>query len=243
MSLEAIAPTRSGWLELLRRVDGAVDELPVGRRHVRLAADVVPRGAVGRDGRDRDDQVAELEVLLQAAAGADAEEALDAELHELLHHDRRRGAAHAGRLHRDRLALPLAGVAEHPALAVALHGVVEVRLGDVLGAQRVAGEEAGLAVVAGLGADVNRHARDPKVAAMPALIEPALDEILAFCAEDPIERVFLEDVARRGLGRFTGLAEDGPAARALPRRHEPRPVGERLRRLRRRRRSAGGHGS
>ena len=44
---------------------------------------------------------------------------------------------------------------------------------------------------------------------MAALIEPALDEILAFCAEDPIERVFLEDVARRGLGRFTGLAEDG----------------------------------
>jgi hypothetical protein len=42
-----------------------------------------------------------------------------------------------------------------------------------------------------------------------ALTEPALDEILAFCAEDPIERVFLEDVARRGLGRFTGLAEDG----------------------------------
>jgi ribosomal protein S18 acetylase RimI-like enzyme len=44
---------------------------------------------------------------------------------------------------------------------------------------------------------------------MPALNEPALDEILAFCAEDPIERVFLEDVARRGLGRFTGIAEDG----------------------------------
>jgi uncharacterized protein len=42
---------------------------------------------------------------------------------------------------------------------------------------------------------------------MPALSEPALDEILAFCAQDPIERVFLEDVARRGLGRFTGLAE------------------------------------
>ena len=42
---------------------------------------------------------------------------------------------------------------------------------------------------------------------MPALSEPALDEILAFCAEDPIERVFLEDVARRGLGRFTGLSD------------------------------------
>jgi len=44
---------------------------------------------------------------------------------------------------------------------------------------------------------------------VPALTEPALAEILAFCAEDPIERVFLEDVARRGLGRFTGLVEDG----------------------------------
>ncbi|MFL5924519.1 MAG: GNAT family N-acetyltransferase [Gaiellaceae bacterium] len=42
---------------------------------------------------------------------------------------------------------------------------------------------------------------------MAALSEPALDEILAFCARDPIERVFLEDVARRGLGRFTGLVE------------------------------------
>jgi uncharacterized protein len=44
---------------------------------------------------------------------------------------------------------------------------------------------------------------------MAALNEPALADILAFCAEDPIERVFLEDVARRGLGRFTGLVESG----------------------------------
>jgi uncharacterized protein len=49
---------------------------------------------------------------------------------------------------------------------------------------------------------------------MSRLKEPALDEILAFCAEDPIERVFLEDVARRGLGRFTGL-EDGDRLIAL----------------------------
>jgi uncharacterized protein len=42
---------------------------------------------------------------------------------------------------------------------------------------------------------------------MTRLKEPGLDEILAFCAEDPIERIFLEDVARRGLGRFTGLEE------------------------------------
>jgi uncharacterized protein len=38
---------------------------------------------------------------------------------------------------------------------------------------------------------------------------PLLEEILEFCAEDPIERVFLEDVARRGLGRFAALQEDG----------------------------------
>jgi hypothetical protein len=44
---------------------------------------------------------------------------------------------------------------------------------------------------------------------MSALKEPGLDEILAYCGEDPVERVFLEDVARRGLGRFTGLEEDG----------------------------------
>jgi ribosomal protein S18 acetylase RimI-like enzyme len=44
---------------------------------------------------------------------------------------------------------------------------------------------------------------------MNLLKEPALDEILEFCAEDPIERVFLEDVARRGLGRFTGVEERG----------------------------------
>jgi ribosomal protein S18 acetylase RimI-like enzyme len=45
------------------------------------------------------------------------------------------------------------------------------------------------------------------------LTEPALDEILAFCAEDPIERVFLEDVARRGFARFRAVeSEDGLAA-------------------------------
>src|SRR4051794_2712454 len=39
--------------------------------------------------------------------------------------------------------------------------------------------------------------------------EPSLREILDFCAKDPVERVFMEDVARRGLGRFTALAEEG----------------------------------
>ena len=38
---------------------------------------------------------------------------------------------------------------------------------------------------------------------------PRLSQILAFCAEDPIERVFLEDVAQRGLGRFVALRDGG----------------------------------
>ncbi len=40
-------------------------------------------------------------------------------------------------------------------------------------------------------------------------IEPALEQILEFCHEDPVERVFLEDVARRNLGRFTAFTENG----------------------------------
>jgi uncharacterized protein len=38
---------------------------------------------------------------------------------------------------------------------------------------------------------------------------PSVGEILGFCAEDPVERVYLEDVARRGLGRFVGVSEGG----------------------------------
>jgi uncharacterized protein len=41
------------------------------------------------------------------------------------------------------------------------------------------------------------------------VVEPKFEQILRFCADDPVERVFLEDVARRGLGRFVGLVDDG----------------------------------
>jgi ribosomal protein S18 acetylase RimI-like enzyme len=44
------------------------------------------------------------------------------------------------------------------------------------------------------------------------LIEPKRNQILRFCSEDPVERVFLEDVARRGLGRFVARAEGGDLA-------------------------------
>ena len=48
-----------------------------------------------------------------------------------------------------------------------------------------------------------------KIKGMAHIVEPPLEQILEYCAEDPVERVFLEDVARRGLGRFAGVAEDG----------------------------------
>src|SRR5438876_84664 len=107
-------------VELLRRVDGAMDELPVGGRAVWVAADVVAGGSVGRHSGQSHDQVAELEVGLEPAAGPDAQEALDAQLDELLHHDRSRGAAHARRLYGDGPAFELSRVPEQAALLVPL---------------------------------------------------------------------------------------------------------------------------
>jgi ribosomal protein S18 acetylase RimI-like enzyme len=46
-------------------------------------------------------------------------------------------------------------------------------------------------------------------------IEPTRDQVLAFCAADPVERVFLEDVARRGLGRFIAVPGADGALSAL----------------------------
>ena len=49
-------------------------------------------------------------------------------------------------------------------------------------------------------------------------------QVLDFCAEDPIERVFLEDVARRGSGASARVAGRAGARRALPLRRERRPL-------------------
>ena len=43
---------------------------------------------------------------------------------------------------------------------------------------------------------------------------PRVADVIAFCEEDPVERVFLEDVARRRVGRFAALA-DGRRLRAV----------------------------
>ncbi len=42
---------------------------------------------------------------------------------------------------------------------------------------------------------------------MGPVTEPRYEQVLEFCARDPIERVFLEDVARRGYGRFLAVAD------------------------------------
>ena len=47
------------------------------------------------------------------------------------------------------------------------------------------------------------------------LVEPSSRQVLAFCAREPVERVFLEDVARRGLGRYTALEAPGGDLTAL----------------------------
>jgi Domain of unknown function (DUF4081) len=45
------------------------------------------------------------------------------------------------------------------------------------------------------------------------LVSPKVEQVLEFCARDPVERVFLEDVARRGIGNFTAVVDgDGLAA-------------------------------
>ena len=50
---------------------------------------------------------------------------------------------------------------------------------------------------------------------MTSVIEPTLDQVLEFCSHDPVERVFLEDVARRGFGRFVAVADNGSALVSL----------------------------
>jgi GNAT superfamily N-acetyltransferase len=47
------------------------------------------------------------------------------------------------------------------------------------------------------------------------LVEPSTEQILVYCAADPVERVFLEDVARRESGRFAALANGDGALHAL----------------------------
>ena len=49
----------------------------------------------------------------------------------------------------------------------------------------------------------------------PRLVEPSTRQILAYCGDAPVERVFLEDVARRESGRFVALENGDGALHAL----------------------------
>jgi uncharacterized protein len=41
------------------------------------------------------------------------------------------------------------------------------------------------------------------------LAEPTLEQVLDFCADEPVERVFLDEAARRGFGRMFATIVDG----------------------------------
>jgi ribosomal protein S18 acetylase RimI-like enzyme len=58
-------------------------------------------------------------------------------------------------------------------------------------------------------------AGEPIVSAVGELIEPRLEQVTEFCAREPVERVFMEDVARRGLGKFAALEDGDGRLRAL----------------------------
>ena len=155
---------------------------------------------------------------------------LHAEHVQLLDHDRGRRAAHSGGLHGDGLPVERAGVAEHPALPVLLLGSVEEVLGDVFGAQRVAGNEARLRVVAFLSSDMYRHAgyRPRQCRAWSSGL--ARGRSSTFCAARP-DRTGLPGGRRRGrgLGRFARCVTDGELVARLPSRREHRPVRARAR--------------
>ena len=52
---------------------------------------------------------------------------------------------------------------------------------------------------------------------MTALKEPSIEQVLDFCSTEPVERVFLDEAARRGLGRMLATMEDGHVTALCPR--------------------------
>ena len=63
-------------------------------------------------------------------------------------------------------------------------------------------------------ANLDTTVKSLMVADTGRVFEPALGQVLAFCEEDPIERVYLEETARRGGGRLVATA-DGDRLAAL----------------------------
>ncbi len=135
----------------MRRIEEPTRDRPargerLGERRVRR--DALTRaersgGAVGADRLARDDQVAERQAGGERTAGADADQAPGAEGDQLGQDDRRRGAAHAGGLDRQRLAVGArgAGVAPQAAVVVEHQRLDEQRLRERQRAAGVAGQQ------------------------------------------------------------------------------------------------------
>ena len=134
---------------LLGDLDRGAEQAEIGDGgEIVRAEDVAVHGAVGRGGRG-DDDVADGELVAQAAGGADADGGLHAVFGEQLGDvDAERRLAHAGCLDADRPALPGAGEAQAVAHGVHLARRLEEGLGDPFGPERVAGQQDGLGVIA-----------------------------------------------------------------------------------------------
>ena len=179
--------------------------------------DEVHRGRVGRHRGQRDDQVAERVVRLQAAAGADADQLLAAELDRApRRRSSRRGSpcpcpaprpacpcrcrcSRAGRARRSAARRRRGRSRRCTSRAAGRRG------GGPPRRTRRARRERGSAWRAD-STDEGHSCRDRSSSR-------GSEQVLEFCAREPVERVFLEDVARRGLGRFVARRGRGRRAR------------------------------
>ena len=178
-------------------------------------------------------------VGLQPAARADAQQPLDAELDRApRRRSSRRGSPCPSPCTETGLPSHVPGVAEQPALARSLRrrrrGTSRRCTSPAAGRRgggrprrsRRARHEGGSASAEPYGfADRVTRGTASRVPAVPeARSSPSASRSSRSAREDPVERVFLEDVARRGLGRFVALARRRRARRALPSRRQRRPL-------------------
>jgi hypothetical protein len=130
----------------------------IGERRIIVGAEaVLDDGAIG-GGALRQDEVSHLDLGIETATGADADQRFGAiDVDQFMHVDGQRGLAHAGGLDGNRLALPGAGIAQAIAHRIDQSGIFEKRLGDPFGAQRVPRQQHGLGIVSGLGVVMGGH--------------------------------------------------------------------------------------
>ena len=174
---------------------------------------------------ERDDQVSERMLRLEPATGADAKHALDPSWTSSSKTIVALGQPIPVPWTDTALPSQLPVVEEAP-LAVHLDDVGEERLGDVLRAQGRLGERPSRSRPdSRAGGSARRKPMDSRLkdvwtSALEFQRCPRASSArhttrsCASAPEDPVERVFLEDVARRSLERFVGLAEE-PGAQAL----------------------------